>query len=206
MPMGEACNNLAVKVAQILRNQNNTVVLDVNGLGYEIFASNNTLDSLPPINEVATVYTYLHVREDAYLLFGFATKQEKEVFLKLISVSGVGAKTAIQILSGITPNNLINAIMLNDIKTISSVKGLGKKTAERIIVELKNNLGELQGLAAIPLMNYMEAVSSSASEEAVEALVSMGLTKMEAVKLVSLVATAEDTTERIIEKALRNMK
>lgn len=190
----------------IKEKMNNTVVLDVNGLGYEIFASNNTLDSLPPINEVATVYTYLHVREDAYLLFGFATKQEKEVFLKLISVSGVGAKTAIQILSGITPNNLINAIMLNDIKTISSVKGLGKKTAERIIVELKNNLGELQGLAAIPLMNYMEAVSSSASEEAVEALVSMGLTKMEAVKLVSLVATAEDTTERIIEKALRNMK
>ena len=190
----------------IKEKMNNTVVLDVNGLGYEIFASNNTLDSLPPINEIATVYTYLHVREDAYLLFGFATKQEKEVFLKLISVSVVGAKTAIQILSGITPNNLINAIMLNDIKTISSVKGLGKKTAERIIVELKNNLGELQGLAAIPLMNYMEAVSSSASEEAVEALVSMGLTKMEAVKLVSLVATAEDTTERIIEKALRNMK
>lgn len=190
----------------IKEKMNNIVVVDVNGVGYEIFASNNTLDSLPPVNEVATVYTYLHVREDAFLLFGFSSKQEKEVFLKLISVSGVGAKTAIQILSGITPNNLINAIMLNDVKTICSVKGLGKKTAERIVVELKNNLGELQGLASMPLMNYMEAVSSTASEEAVDALVSMGLSKMDAVKLVTLVATAEDTTERIIEKALRNMK
>ena len=190
----------------IKEKMNNIVVLDVNGVGYEIFASNNTLDSLPPVNEVATVYTYLHVREDAYLLFGFSSKQEKEVFLKLISVSGVGTKTAIQILSGITPNNLINAIMLGDIKTICSVKGLGKKTAERIVVELKGNLGELQGLASMPLMNYMEAVSSTASEEAVDALVSMGLSKMDAVKLVTLVATAEDTTERIIEKALRNMK
>jgi len=189
----------------IKEKMNNIVVLDVNGVGYEIFASNNTLDSLPPLGEVATVYTYLHVREDAFLLFGFSSKQEKEVFLKLISVSGVGAKTAIQILSGITPNNLINAIMLNDVKTICSVKGLGKKTAERIVVELKNNLGELQGLASMPLMNYMEAVSSTASEEAVDALVSMGLSKMDAVKLVTLVATAEDTTERIIEKALRNM-
>lgn len=190
----------------IKEKMNNIVVVDVNGVGYEIFASNNTLDSLPPVNEVATVYTYLHVREDAFLLFGFSSKQEKEVFLKLISVSGVGAKTAIQILSGITPNNLINAIMLNDVKTICSVKGLGKKTAERIVVELKNNLGELQGLASMPLMNYMEAISSTASEEAVDALVSMGLSKMDAVKLVALVATAEDTTERIIEKALRNMK
>lgn len=190
----------------IKEKMNNIVVVDVNGVGYEIFASNNTLDSLPPANEVATVYTYLHVREDAFLLFGFSSKQEKEVFLKLISVSGVGAKTAIQILSGITPNNLINAIMLNDVKTICSVKGLGKKTAERIVVELKNNLGELQGLASMPLMNYMEAISSTASEEAVDALVSMGLSKMDAVKLVTLVATAEDTTERIIEKALRNMK
>ena len=190
----------------IKEKMNNIVVVDVNGVGYEIFASNNTLDSLPPVNEVATVYTYLHVREDAFLLFGFSSKQEKEVFLKLISVSGVGAKTAIQILSGITPNNLINAIMLNDVKTICSVKGLGKKTAERIVVELKNNLGELQGLASMPLMNYMEAISSTASEEAVDALVSMGLSKMDAVKLVTLVATAEDTTERIIEKALRNMK
>lgn len=189
----------------IEEKMNNTIVLELNGVGYELYASTNSLEQLPPVGEVATVYTYLHVREDAFILFGFATKQEKEVFLKLISVSGVGAKTAIAILSGISPQNLISAVMIGDVKTIGSIKGIGKKTAERIIVELKTSLGALQGIASIPLMDYMNEASTNAQDEAIDVLTGMGLSKMEALKIVTLVATAEDTTERIIEKALKNM-
>ncbi len=184
---------------------NNTIVIDINGVGYELYASTNTLEQLPSVGEVATVYSYLHVREDAFILFGFATKQEKEVFLKLISVSGVGAKTAVAILSGISPQNLISAVMISDVKTIGSIKGIGKKTAERIIVELKTSLGALQGIASIPLMDYMNEASTNAQDEAIDVLTGMGLSKMEALKIVTLVAGKDDTTEQIIEKALRNM-
>ena len=184
---------------------NNTIVIDINGVGYKLYASTNTLEQLPSVGEVATVYSYLHVREDAFILFGFATKQEKEVFLKLISVSGVGAKTAVAILSGISPQNLISAVMIGDVKTIGSIKGIGKKTAERIIVELKTSLGALQGIASIPLMDYMNETSTNAQDEAIDVLTGMGLSKMEALKIVTLVAGKDDTTEQIIEKALRNM-
>ncbi len=181
---------------------NNLLVINCNGVGYEMLVSNYSLNNIEAVGEVATVYTYMHVREDAISLFGFSTKHEKELFLKLITVSGIGAKTAISILSGVNPSNLVNAIVLGDLAVLGSIKGIGKKTAERIVVELKSSLGDLSNLSAI--QNTTPLVETVFSTEAIDALVHMGLTKFEAMKIVLAVAKENDTTEMIIEKALRN--
>lgn len=179
------------------------VVIDCNGVGYEIYVSNNTLSNLPSVGEMAKVYTYLQVREDAMQLFGFLNKEEKNMFLELITVSGVGPKMALVILSSLSINNLINCITSGDVKTLSQAKGVGKKTAERIIVELKGKLGDL----SLPLIDGIAYTdfASSACDEACELLVNMGLSKFDALKLIKKVALPDDTTEVIIQKALRNM-
>lgn len=189
----------------IEENLNGVVVLNCNGVGYEINVSYNTSISLPNVGDVATIYTYLYVREDAFSLFGFSSKQEKEVFLKLITVSGVGAKSALGILSGISPENLITAIMIGDDKLISKIKGVGKKTAERIIVELKTSIGNLRDINLLTAVSSNQIIPSESNDEALILLVDMGLTKMEALKLINQVAVSGDRTEDIIAKALKNM-
>lgn len=180
----------------------NILIVNVGGVGYEVWASTNTVNSVN-VGELTTIYTYLHVREDAMMLFGFASKQEKAVFLDLITVSGVGAKTAIQILSGCSPDELMNSVLHGDIRTISSIKGIGKKTAERIVLELKNKFEDLPLLSG----SYSNSTTtkSSITDEAVLLLTNMGLTRTEAVNLVKQVATPDDTIEEIVTKALRNM-
>jgi Holliday junction DNA helicase RuvA len=182
----------------------NSVVVCNNGIGYEIFVSANTLGLLENIGEQTKLYTYLHVREDAFLLFGFLTKEEKNLFLELIQVSGIGSKMAIQILSCIKPNDLVNCIVSGDVKTISQAKGIGKKTAERIVLELKGKLGDLSGsFANLEFEN--NNISSTACDEAIELLVNMGLSRYDALKIVKQVATPSDTTETIIAKSLKNL-
>lgn len=182
----------------------NVVVVNCNGVGYEIFASTNTLNILPQVGEVSTIYTYLHVREDAFALFGFATKEEKSLFLELITVSGIGAKSAIQVLSGTTLNGLLTAIITGDVKLISSIKGIGKKTAERIVLELKGKLGD-SNLQTLSVGDLQAPVNNSLTEQATDLLTNMGLTRMEALNLVKTCAGPEDTLEEIITKCLRNM-
>ena len=179
----------------------NLLVVNVGGVGYEVFASSQTVNKVN-VGEIATIYTYLHVREDAMMLFGFSTKQEKAIFLDLITVSGVGAKTAIQILSGCSVEELVESITTGDVRAISSVKGIGKKTAERIVLELRNKFEDL------PLLSQSYTGTqqkSSITDEAVMLLTNMGLTRTEAVNLVKQVATPNDTIEEIVTKALRNM-
>ena len=181
----------------------NLLVVNVGGVGYEVWASSHTVNGVN-VGEVATIYTYLNVREDAMNLFGFSSKQEKALFLDLMKVKGVGAKTAIQILSGASPDELIESIMHGDTRTISSIKGIGKKTAEMIVVELKSKFEDLPLLS----QSYTNSTSnnkSSITDEAVMLLVNMGLTRTEAVNLVKQVATPDDTIEEIVTKALRNM-
>ena len=181
----------------------NLLVINVGGVGYEVLASTHTVISVN-VGEVATIYTYLHVREDAMMLFGFSTKQEKAIFLDLITVSGVGAKTGIQILSGCSPEELVESIMHGDTRTISSIKGIGKKTAERIVLELKSKFEDLPLLSQS--YNSPASTKSSITDEAVMLLTNMGLTRTEAVNLVKQVATPDDTIEEIVTKALRNMR
>ena len=186
----------------IEEKENNIAVVNCNGVGFELNVSDTTIYELPKIGELATIYTYMAVREDAITLFGFASKEEKSAFLKLINVSGIGGKIAVTILSAMPVNDLIEAIVSENVKLLSSVKGLGKKTAERLILELKNSFDDLQ-LSLISPKTVTH--HSSAIEEAIDTLVAMGLTRFDATQVVKNVATQEDTTEDIIKKSLKSL-
>ena len=179
----------------------NYVVVNNNGMGYEIACSTNTISALPSTGEKCTVYTYFHVSENGIGLYGFLSKDEKRLFLQLISISGIGPKMAMTILSGMSITDLNNAILSGDSTMLSKIKGLGKKTAERIVLELKDKVDQ------IDLFNYTTKtdVSNSNVNEAVDVLVNMGLTKYDATKLVRMVVSSGDTIEDIISKALKNM-
>ena len=181
---------------------NNIAVINCNGVGFELIVSEATIFELPEVGGVATIHTYMNVREDAITLFGFASRDEKATFLKLINVSGIGGKMAITMLSSMPYNDLIDAIVTENIRALSSVKGLGKKTAERIIVELKNSFDDLQLSMLAP---NREIRTSSSIEEAIDTLVAMGLTRQDATQVVKSVATTNDTTEELIKKSLKNM-
>lgn len=180
----------------------NFVVINNNGIGYEIACSTNTISALPVTGEKATIYTYFYYSENSGVgLYGFLSKDEKRLFLQLISISGIGPKMAMTILSGMSTTDLNNAILSGDSTLLSKIKGLGKKTAERIILELRDKVDQ------IDLFNFTNKadVGNCNINEAVDVLVGMGLTKYDATKLVRSVVQASDTTEDIISKALKNM-
>lgn len=181
----------------------NYLLLDVNGVGYELLISNNTLVALPNINETTKVLTYLQVKEDGVALYGFATKEEKQIFMQIITVSGVGPKMAISILSGMKISDLILAIKREDVTLLSKIKGLGRKTAERICLELKDKVNAV-GIEA-DLFNYNEVVNinESSLNDAVETLISLGVNKNEAYKLARANASNDATAEEIILKVLK---
>lgn len=180
--------------------QDGYVILNVNGVGYELFMSNYSVSALPPVNEISRVYTYLQVKEDGVALFGFSNMEEKELFLKLISVSGVGPKMAIGILSNISMQDLAKAIALNDVKILSTIKGVGKKTAERIAIELKDKV-------TFTMAESMpeQIIDSKAVDEAIIVLVSLGINKNDALRLAREYAREDSTAEDIVAKALRGM-
>ena len=186
----------------IEEKSNNLITINCGGVGFELVASDTTIFELPNIGEQATIYTYMAVREDAIQLFGFATREEKSLFLKLISVSGIGGKVATAILSAMPVTDLIDCIVSENIKLLSSVKGLGKKTAERIVLELKNSFDDIQ----ISLLNPTKApIITSAIEEAIDTLVAMGLTRFDATQIVKGIATPEMSAEQLIKLSLKNM-
>ena len=183
--------------------ENNIAVVNCNGVGFELNVSETTIFELPNKGELATIYTYMAGREDAINLFGFATKEEKDVFLKLISVSGIGGKMAIAILSAMPVSDLIMAIASENIKLLSSVKGLGKKTAERLVLELKSSFDDMQ--LSMLVTNKAMPIHNSAIEETIDTLVAMGLNRNEATQIVKNVATQDDTAETLIKKSLKNL-
>ena len=181
------------------------IVVENNGIGYEINISNNTLCGLPNEGEDVKIYTYFQVREDGISLYGFATMEEKRMFMDLISVSGVGPKMALQILSGVRLNDLGVAILSADISMLSKIKGCGKKTAERIIVELKDKIDAF-GYAMdsdLPLSNtqYNEGIIS----EVCEILVSLGLNKAEALKVAKLNYKDNLSVEELLQNSLKSI-
>jgi Holliday junction DNA helicase RuvA len=141
------------------------VVVDVNGVGYEVDVPMTTFYQLPALGQKTTLFTHLVVREDAHLLFGFASKEERQTFRQLIKVSGIGAKIALAILSGMTADELAVAIASEDIKRLSAVPGIGKKTAERLVLELRGKLATGSNLAVpgglrLPPRRTRRAISS----------------------------------------------
>ena len=181
-----------------------SIQINVNGVGYEVFVSNNTLVSLPNLGETTKILTYMAVREDGVFLYGFSGAEEKDLFLKLITVSGVGAKVALGILSGLNLSDLIVAIKTEDTRLLSKIKGLGKKTAERICLELKDKISTV----GVPLTDqtFSENYDESAVEMATETLISLGINKNDAYKLARSYAKDGATAEEIISKALRGYK
>lgn len=190
-------------IGVIEEKSENSLVLNVGGVGYELSISTNTLSSLPMAGESVKIYTYMAVREDGIFLFGFSGKEERDVFFKLISVSGVGPKMAITILSGLSLYDLVTSIIKEDSKLLSKIKGLGKKTAERICLELKdklsNNTGEHE-------TTYSNDYNEDAVQMATDTLISLGINKNEAYMLARANAQNDATAEEIISKALRGYK
>lgn len=178
------------------------VVLDNHGVGYMINISLNSFNVLQHQEDVAKVYVYEAIREDAHLLFGFTERRERELFLLLISVSGVGANTARMILSSLTPSDLEQTIASENVGILKSVKGIGAKTAERIIVDLKDKIK----LSTDTLLDKSQ-VTSEVFDEAMSALVMLGFTKQMSQKALKKLFTAEPTitVEQAIKKALKMM-
>lgn len=190
---------------KIDRIDDNMIVVSANGVGYEVCCSFDSIDELVSKKE-ATVYTYLHVREDAVSLFGFAHLEEKRMFLNLISVSGIGPKMAISILSGMSARMLASAVVNKNVSMLTKIKGLGKKTAERIVLELKEKVEE-NVKTANPMDGFEELVNvdqgfTNEMSDAISVLVELGIKKEEATKLVKAKALPTDKTEDIIKKCL----
>ena len=188
---------------KVLYSFENGVVLENNGVGYEIICSASALTRLTNDREGA-VYTYLQVKEDGICLFGFDTIEEKKMFLKLISVSGIGPKMGISVLSGMNLNDLAIAIGSSDVKTLCRVKGLGKKTAERIILELREKVSE--AVIGSDGGSADSETLKSEDEDAVIALMSLGFQRAPSIKAVKTARSqGAEKLEDIISASLRNI-
>ncbi|WP_034446902.1 Holliday junction branch migration protein RuvA [Butyrivibrio sp. AE2032] len=188
-------------------------VVDVGGIGMNVFVSGSTMDRMPGIGEAVKLYTYTNVKEDSFTLFGFLSRDELALFKMLITVSGIGPKGGLSILSVMTPDDLRFAIMAGDSGSISKAPGIGKKTAERITLELRDKIKAteadmLKGSGAVT-MDDLSGEASSARDEAVAALVALGYNSGDAMKAVRKVLTANEDaasdTEKLLKLALKEM-
>ena len=184
------------------------VVIEQNGMGYEIQVPANLPEQLPSIGSELKLHTYLHVREDAMQLFGFLTKGDLEMLQLLITVSGIGPKGALGILSVLSAEDLRFAILAGDVKAISSAPGIGKKTAEKTVLELRDKV-KLEDAFEQKLNNTVQKTantSQKAQQEAIEALVALGYSQTEALKAVRKVKITEDmNTETVLKLGLKQL-
>jgi len=184
------------------------IVIDVYGVGYNIYIPTNCMEYLPGIGEECKVHTYLYVREDAMILYGFLTKDDLDLFKQLISVSGIGPKGALGILSALSADDLRFAILAGDSKAIAKAPGVGAKTAQRVILELKDKMS-LEDAFEKKLDHEKVMVASSNNQvknDAVLALTALGYTSSESLKAVSKVEiTADMDVEAVLKLALKHM-
>lgn len=186
----------------IEEKQPTSVVLKVGGVGYEIFIPLSSYDRLPAKSESCRILTYDYVREDSHLLFGFTTQDERRMFLLLIGVSGIGPKLALSALSGLTARELTAAIVDSDVKRISSISGIGKKMAERIVVDLKDKIGKGEALeAAAGVQDSPEAATKM--RDAVLALISLGYKQNAARNMVATVLKGRESGSLSVEEVIK---
>ncbi len=186
----------------LVQKGENYIVVDANGVGYMIYTSLTSLADSREAGQEITVYTYLHVREDVMDLFGFTTLEEKNMFLHLISVSGVGPKAALSILSVVTPEKFAVAVVTNDVKTITKASGVGPKMAQRVILELKDKLKTEE--LDISLDDDFADIASDNRSEAISALMVLGYSSADAQKAVKGIDGSLEV-EEIIKKALGSL-
>ncbi|WP_158896745.1 MULTISPECIES: Holliday junction branch migration protein RuvA [unclassified Pseudomonas] len=183
------------------------LLLDVSGVGYEVEVPMTTLYRLPAQGEIVTLHTHLVVREDAHLLYGFGEKRERELFRELIRLNGVGPKLALALMSSLEVDELVRCVQAQDTAALVKVPGVGKKTAERLLVELKDRFKaweSLPGIAPLVLPNQA-AVVASAEADAVSALVALGFKPQEASRAVAAVEGEDLSSEELIRRALKGM-
>jgi holliday junction DNA helicase RuvA len=187
----------------ILEKQAPDLVLDVQGVGYEVATPMSTFCNLPAINEEVSLFTHLVVREDAQLLYGFATIRERLLFRSLLKVNGVGAKLALTILSGSDVDDFARSVQEGDAASLTRLPGVGKKTAERLIIEMRDRLKEVSGAMGLKPVVSEAASLAGAKDEAIEALVALGYKPVEADKMIRSVHSNGMSTEDLIRLALQ---
>ena len=182
----------------IVEKNENSIIIDNNGIGYEIYTSSRALEKLQNVGEIATILTYQNVKEDEISLYGFYSKAEKNMFLNLITVNGIGPKSALGILSSIELKDLEMAIISGDSKILSKLKGIGPKTAERVVLELRDKIEQTESFEMVSVNK-----NNKEMEDAISVLEGLGLSRIDAVKRVREVSDINDTAEIIIAKVLK---
>jgi Holliday junction DNA helicase RuvA len=178
------------------------VYVDVHGVGYEVNISLNTYAAIQNLPE-GRLYTFLQVKEDGHTLFGFFDKVEKEIFIQLISVSGIGAATARMMLSHMKPDEVSRAIVQANVKLLESIKGIGKKTAERLVLELRDKVGKV-----VPDINTTALSGNSLHQDALNALIALGISKQQAETSIQKLNNTQpgiNNLEELIKKALKSI-
>lgn len=181
-----------------------TLVLEVGGVGYEIEAPMSTFYELPPVGQSATLHTHLVVREDAHLLYGFSRDSQRRLFRALLKVNGVGPRVALAVLSGLSDQEFLRCVANEDIARLTRVPGIGRKTAERLVVELRDKIGEQARPGDRPDAPSPDAPADPVSE-AISALIALGYKPQEANRAVRCVAGEGLACEEIIRQALKGM-
>jgi Holliday junction DNA helicase RuvA len=184
-----------------------SVVVDINGVGYQIFIPLSTFYRLPDETEKVNLHVYTHVRQETLQLFGFQTEMEKQIFLLLISVSGIGPRVALNILSGMGSEELLSAIVMADSERISSIPGVGKKTSQRIILELKEKASRLaEGIEAMPEQR-IEIRNREIYDDALSALINLGYPSKAAKRAIEIVLPKDHdmNIETLLKEALQNL-
>jgi Holliday junction DNA helicase RuvA len=177
------------------------VLLDVNGVGYNILAPMSTFYDLPETGQVVQLLTHLSIREDAHVLFGFLSEQERSLFRSLIRINGVGPKLALAILSGISIEDFQRCVFENNIATLVKLPGIGKKTAERLIIEMRDRLPEISGTTHA----NQTTTTISATAEAIHALVSLGFNETDAQRMVRKIVKDNLSSQELIRLALQSV-
>ena len=201
---------LSYIIGEVAEISADTVVVENNGIGFNIKTSAMTIDSLPPVGDMVRIYTYLPVREDAMQIFGFLSKDELEVFKLLLNVNGIGPKGALGILSAISTDDLRFAVLSDDVNLIKSCPGVGAKTAQKLIIELKDKLRLEDAFEmAVNNNNKKNTVQDNTvivMNEAVEALVSLGYSSKDAIAAVKKVENIQNkNSEQILKEALKGL-
>jgi len=190
---------IAFLSGKLLEKQANTVIVDVAGVGYEVTVPLSTYYELGEIGSDIRLRIYTHVREDAIQLFGFKTNRERDLYLKLISVQGIGAKSGISLLSGMSADEIILALRTEDLARLTSIPGVGRKTAERLVIELRDKVSDVAGAAGTSPTGALAV--DEVFDDALSALVNLGYQRNLAEK--ALKQTVQDGTEMSVQKLLR---
>lgn len=192
-------------VGKLVEKMPPDLLVDVGGVGYELSASMTTFYALPSIGEQVVLYTHFQVKEDAQTLYAFIDKSERTLFRILIKVNGIGPKMALAILSSMSSEELVKFVQESDVSALTGIPGVGKKTAERLIVELRDKLGQAAKRDLFSTPAVLKQVQADPRQEAESALISLGYKPQEAAKAIALIPMSNATSEDVIKAALKNM-